>query len=61
MIFEDKGKIHIRKDRDKITFEDVHELMDYIQEWQQFAIFEMMRLDHFPNEAWTAFAEANRN
>ncbi len=53
--------IHIVQNGVEFNFDDIYEFMDALRMWQEYVIFHMMKLDFMPDEAWIAFAEANRN
>lgn len=53
--------IHILQNGVEIKFENIYDFMDALGTWQEYVIFHMMKFDFMPEEAWEAFAEANKN
>ena len=55
------GTVIIHFENQEMHFDNIYHLMDAIGEWQRELVFDMMKLDFMPDEAWKAFAEANKN
>ena len=61
LIYNLDGTITISAEGQSMTFENIYWLMDALSEWQRELVFDMMKIDILPDEAWKAFAEACRN
>ncbi len=57
----EKHHIHIVNNGMELQFDDIYDFLDALAIWQEYVLFHMVKFDSMPEEAWMAYAEANRN
>ena len=58
---DDNGRIHFVGAESENIFDNPYEALDALGKWQEHMIFHMLNFDFVPDDAWMAFAEANKN
>ena len=54
-------RVHVIHDRQEMVFDTMYDFIDAMDNWRDFTIGYMLKFDTTPQEAWVAFAEANKN
>ena len=56
-----EGHIHVSNDGQTMSFDNKNDFAEFLQTCQEFMLFQMMNTNIYPDDAWKAFAEANKN